>query len=167
MAGRRGLVGGLEQLLRKKVLEQFKVIARENPDLILSVNFEASSLNHAGNDFNSFLSLAHENHLDPSHVVIEILDSPECDMALLRKFIESQRSLGFLIALDDVGLGPSQLDRVAELRPDFIKTDLPLVMDMGRSYSKKEMFKSVVKLASGIGAFVIAQGAETEAEALL
>lgn len=52
------------------------------------------------------------------------------------------------------------------MKPDLIKTDRALVMDIDQSYHKQEVFKSMVKLAHSLGALLLAEGAETEPEAM-
>jgi EAL domain-containing protein (putative c-di-GMP-specific phosphodiesterase class I) len=84
----------------------------------------------------------------------------------LKRFIENQRKQGVLIALDDIGAGFSNLERVAELKPDLIKIDRSLVMGLHQSYHKQEVFSSLVKLAHSLGALLLAEGAESEEETM-
>lgn len=166
LAGKSRLLNELDHLFRKKVLESFRETLPWNPQLVLSVNFDISVLDEDENGLDDFKTSVKENGLDPAHIAVEILESHRCDPARLKRFIENQRSLGFLIALDDIGVGYSNLDRIAALKPDLIKTDRALIANIDKSYHQQEVFKSIVKLAHGIGALVVAEGAETEPEAL-
>lgn len=166
LASKRRLLNELDHLFRKKVLESFKDASQWNPNLILSVNFDTSVLDQDESGLDDFKAVVEQNGLDPGHIAIEILESNHCDPERLKRFIESQRRLGFLIALDDIGVGYSNLDRIAALKPDLIKTDRALISHIDESYHQQEVFKSIVKLAHGIGALVVAEGAETEAEVL-
>ena len=71
-----------------------------------------------------------------------------------------------LIALDDMGTGYSNLERIASIKPDIIKLDRSLIQDIDREYHKQELFDFFLKLAHKIGVFVVVEGIETEAEAL-
>ena len=166
LAGKRHLLNDLDHLFRKKVLESFKEAFQWNPNLVLSVNFDTSVLDENEKGLDDFKAEVEKNQLDPGHIAVEILESHRCDPARLKRFIENQRRLGFLIALDDIGVGYSNLDRIAALKPDLIKTDRALIANIDRSYHQQEVFKSIVKLAHGIGALVVAEGAETEGEVL-
>ena len=87
-------------------------------------------------------------------------------MDALIRFVDQHKKLGFFIALDDVGAGHSNLERIALLKPDIIKIDRFLIQDLDREYHKQEVVRSLYNLAGGIGAVVVAEGIETEAEAL-
>jgi EAL domain-containing protein (putative c-di-GMP-specific phosphodiesterase class I)/ActR/RegA family two-component response regulator len=166
LSKRRNLLKPMDRLFRKKVLEGFAPAARRNPDLVLSVNFDTSVLNEDEKALDDFIAAVRANRLDPSHIAIEILESKSCELCRLKRFIENQRKLGFLIALDDIGAGYSNMERIAELKPDLIKVDRTLVMGLHQSYHKQEVFKCMVKLAHSLGALLIAEGAETEEETM-
>jgi EAL domain-containing protein (putative c-di-GMP-specific phosphodiesterase class I)/FixJ family two-component response regulator len=166
LAKRRNLLKPMDRLFRKKVLEGFAPAARQNPELVLSVNFDTSVLNEDEKALDDFITAVRDNRLDPAHTAIEILESKSCELYRLKRFIESQRKLGFLIALDDIGVGYSNMERIAELKPDLIKVDRALVMGLHQSYHKQEVFKSMVKLAHSLGALLIAEGAESEQETM-
>lgn len=167
LAARGHRMDALDGLFRKKVMEGFREAAHRDPDLVLSVNYDPSLLDDVKNGFDDFLMLASKYGLDPRHISVEILESHAHDLARLKQFIEVQREAGFLIALDDIGVGYSNLDRIAELKPDIIKADRSLVMDLDKNYHKQEVFKSLVKLSHGLGALLVAEGAETEMETLV
>ena len=76
------------------------------------------------------------------------------------------RQRGFLVVLDDVGAGHSNLDRIPLIRPDIIKIDRSLITGVDADFYKQETFKSLVSLSRRIGALVVAEGIETEREAV-
>src|SRR5690606_38673498 len=62
--------------------------------------------------------------LDAERVVIELTEqSPVDDYELLRHALRYYRSMGFSIALDDLGAGYSGLRLWTEMMPDFVKVD--------------------------------------------
>jgi EAL domain-containing protein (putative c-di-GMP-specific phosphodiesterase class I) len=149
------------------VLEGFKAAAQWDSDLVLSLNFSPPLLNDDEAGMDHFVSMVRDHGLDPSRIVIEVLESQVLDLGRLKRFCNLQQSLGFLIALDDIGTGYSNLDRISELKPDLIKTDRSLLMDIEKNHHKREVFKSIVELTHSLGAMVVAEGAETEMEAML
>lgn len=156
----------LDRLFRKKVLEGFASAAKANPELVLSINFDTSVLNDDEKALDDFLSAVQHFKLKPNRIAIEILESKSNNISALKRFIENQRKMGFLIALDDIGAGYSNLGRIAELKPDLIKIDRSIVMGLHQNYYKQEVFKSIVKLAHSLGALLLAEGAETEEETM-
>jgi hypothetical protein len=71
-----------------------------------------------------------------------------------------------LLALDDVGAGHSNLDRVPLIGPDIIKVDRELVRNLHSDCQKQGVFKSLIYLGRCVGALVVAEGVETEPEAI-
>jgi len=165
-AEQRGLTLALDRLCRKKVLEAFQEIRAGHPDCFLSLNFQASVIDQgvlgSGNLINQVKSL----ELDPRCIALEIIESNVRNLAGLQKFIQTYRDYGFLIALDDVGAGHSNLNRIPLLKPDILKVDRYLVQGIHQDFYKQEIFKSLVGLARKIGALVLAEGVETMDEAL-
>jgi EAL domain-containing protein (putative c-di-GMP-specific phosphodiesterase class I) len=103
-------------------------------------------------------------------VVLEITERAGLStLAELRPRIRQLRSLGFRIAVDDLGAGYSSLNNVAALEPEYMKLDMSLIRDIEISITRRRIVSSVVSLATAMGASVIAEGIETryECEALL
>ncbi len=70
------------------------------------------------------------------------------------------------MALDDVGKGHSNLDRIPVIQPDVIKIDRSLVTNLQDDYYRQEIFKALIHLSQKIGAVSLAEGVETEEETL-
>lgn len=103
--------------------------------------------------------------LRPDQIVIELTESePSFDTDSLLKSAEEFRSMGFAIALDDLGEGFASLRLWSELRPDFVKIDKHFVQGVSFDPVKRQFLKSIRDLAAGTGAKVVAEGIETEAD---
>ncbi|NUP04830.1 MAG: EAL domain-containing protein [Polyangiaceae bacterium] len=74
------------------------------------------------------------------------------------------RSMGFRIALDDLGAGYAGLTSFAHLRPEVVKLDMALVRDIDKDPVKRKLVKSVTEVSRDIGTLVVGEGVETEAE---
>ncbi|WP_206997170.1 sensor domain-containing phosphodiesterase [Trinickia mobilis] len=105
--------------------------------------------------------------IPPSRVVIEILEAPEDTEALLADAVARLRLAGFLIALDDFGAGLTNLGRVWDLRPDVVKIDGELIRKAVTSYRNARSLLRLIELLHDIGTFIVVEGIETEAQALL
>ncbi|MDR3683202.1 MAG: GGDEF domain-containing protein [Geothrix sp.] len=101
----------------------------------------------------------------PGNVVIELTEShPTFEYGPLLEAAEFLRSMGFTIALDDLGEGFSSLRLWSELHPEFIKVDKHFVQGVGSDPVKLQFLQSIHELASRTGARVIAEGIETDGD---
>ena len=124
-ARQQGLSLEIEMLSRQIVLESFA--ARNLPGkLFLNVSPEA--LTHPSFKNGQTLSYLENLRIDPQRVIIEITENqPTFDFEGMRKALLHYRSMGFQIAIDDLGEGFSSLRLWSELRPEFVKIDMHFV----------------------------------------
>jgi EAL domain-containing protein (putative c-di-GMP-specific phosphodiesterase class I) len=155
----------LDRLCRRKALSLFHGLAQlKPPKPLLFVNIEASVIDQGVVGSGSIAQAVQAAGLRPEDVVLEINESKVTDTAALRRFVDHHREQDFLIALDDLGAGESNLPRVATLRPHILKLDRSLVQAIDADYFKQETFKSLVSLGHRIGCIILAEGVETQAE---
>ena len=83
---------------------------------------------------------------------------------LFRETMAYFTALGMSFAVDDVGTGYSGLEAIARLKPQFLKIDIGLVRNVNESLVNREMVRAIIALGTAIGASVIAEGIETQAE---
>ncbi|MDP3427065.1 MAG: EAL domain-containing protein, partial [Humidesulfovibrio sp.] len=102
----------------------------------------------------------------PINVLIEIVESRAKDSQALEDFVSSYRKNGFLIALDDMGVGHSNLDRIPLLKPDVLKLDRSLVAGVAGHMTRLEVVKSFVQMASRLGSLALAEGVERQEDIL-
>jgi EAL domain-containing protein (putative c-di-GMP-specific phosphodiesterase class I) len=74
------------------------------------------------------------------------------------------RSLGYRIALDDLGAGYAGLSSFALLEPEVVKVDMSLVRDIHRSPTKQKLFGSLATLCRDLNTEIIAEGVEVAEE---
>jgi diguanylate cyclase (GGDEF)-like protein len=159
------LFRSLDRLCREKVIEAFHNIYKYNSNRFLFINIDASILDRA--EGSNYLTKQVSCYgISPKNIVIEINETKVQDNASLKRFADTYRKFGFMVALDDVGTGFSNMDRILIVKPDIIKIDTSLVRNIHNDYYKQGVFRSLVNLSNKIGALVIAEGAETEEEAI-
>ena len=166
-AERQGLQMELDRLCRKQAMAQFKPILKLHPDFILSLNLDASIMDQGAAGSGHLRNQAMEMGLNPRNIAIEIIESNVEDMKELQKFVETYRGYGFLIALDDVGAGHSNLNRIPLIKPDILKIDRFLIQDIQLDFYKQEVLKSLLSMARHLGTLIIAEGVETEEEIMM
>lgn len=156
----------LDRACRKAAIENFKPLYMKDRSLMLSINVNASVISHSCLGSQNLLRQVKDSGISPNNVIIEILESHAEDLDALIAFVIHYRKNGFVIALDDVGVGFSNLDRIPLLTPDILKLDRSLCSRVDRHFHKLEVNKAIVKMAGRIGAIVLAEGVERTEEVL-
>lgn len=104
--------------------------------------------------------------MKPENVVIELT---ACyfreDYWALRKACKHYRSMGFGIAIADLGTSYSGLRLWSELEPDYVKLDPHFARDVDRSRVKQSFIKALVQISDDLRTRLIVTGIETAAEA--
>jgi EAL domain-containing protein (putative c-di-GMP-specific phosphodiesterase class I) len=104
----------------------------------------------------------HDSGLSPAQLVFEVVESHAItDRGHLLSVLEHHRSLGWRVALDDVGADWSSLALVSAVRPDVVKLDKELVARLTDA-GPRAVARSVISLAHELGAVVVAEGVESE-----
>lgn len=155
----------LDRACRDKLMAAFREIFGEKTDKLLFLNVDASILDYVAGS-NYLMEQVEKHGVDPCNIAIEVNETMVQGSASLKKFTDTYRKHGFLIALDDVGKGFSNMDRILLVRPDIIKIDLSLVRNIHLDYYKQGVFKSLVSLANEVGSLIVAEGVESEEEAI-
>ncbi len=161
-ARQQGLSLEIEMLCRQTVLESFAV--KHLPgQLFLNVSPEA--LAHPSFKNGQTLAFMENIGIDPKRVIIEITENqPTFDFEEMRNALLHYRSMGFQIAIDDLGEGFSSLRLWSELRPEFVKVDMHFVQGVNADPLKQQFLRSIQSIALSSGTQVIAEGIETAAE---
>jgi EAL domain-containing protein (putative c-di-GMP-specific phosphodiesterase class I)/CheY-like chemotaxis protein len=98
-------------------------------------------------------------------VVLEITERSSLEkLDKVAERIAALRRMGFRIAIDDLGAGYAGLTTLAQLEPEIVKLDMSLVRDVHTNDMKRKIIRSITQLAREIGALVVAEGVENEAE---
>ncbi len=104
----------------------------------------------------------HDAGLAPGQLVFEVVESHAIlDRGHLVSILDHFRSLGWRVALDDVGAGWSSLSLLAAVRPDVVKLGKALVQELPDD-GARTVLRAVTDLAHRLGAVVVAEGVETE-----
>ena len=71
---------------------------------------------------------------------------------------------GASLAVDDLGAGFSNLERIVDLEPRIVKMDISLVRGIERNERKRILMTHLVRLCEDLGAQVVVEGIETVEE---
>ncbi len=149
---------GHSQALDRIIRQRVAGMLRDAPELSVLVNLHPSSLD----DDDLFAPDAALSTF-ASRVVLEITERASLtDMKAVREKVTALRSLGYRIAVDDLGAGYAGLASLVLLQPEIVKIDMELVRNIDTTPTKAKLVSAVVTLCRELGADVIAEGIETD-----
>lgn len=109
------------------------------------------------------LRFLEELGVDGSRIVLELTeDQFDGELSLLHEVLSVYRSKGCQIAIDDMGIGFSNFDRVAFLEPEYMKIDLHFVRNSRHFASYRSLLQAFSSVAEHIGSSLLLEGIETE-----
>ena len=138
----------------------------------------ADSVRLSENDVFLFINLHPEDLMDPalylptapltllaSRVVLELTDRASLeDVKDVLGRVERLRTLGFRIAIDDMGAGQADPQTFTQLEPEFVKLDNSVIRGVDRDPAKRKIVHSMCRLCHNMGKSVIAEGVEKAQE---
>ena len=163
-AERQGLRRKLEQACRETIFRAFaklqlpgKLFINSSPDCLDDELF-----------FNGgTLDLLRQIGISPGRVVIEITENQRInDYPDIHRALSHYRSLGYQIAIDDLGEGFANLRMWSEIQPDYVKIDRHFIDGIAEDKLKHHFVKAMQNLAESCSSKIIAEGIENEADCL-
>ena len=134
--------------------------AMPDPSALLFINLHPA-------DFQDPTLFSEDAPLAPfaRRIVLEVTErSALDDISNLRDKVSRLRSLGYRIAVDDLGAGYAGLAAFANLEPDVVKIDMSLVRDVETTRTKSTLVASLTGVCRDLGMKVVAEGVETAGE---
>jgi diguanylate cyclase (GGDEF)-like protein len=160
-----GLLFPLEKICRESAFNNLGGIGLGQK---IFVNVHPNTINDPTFTEGETMRIIQNLHIQPENVVFEITERHHIkDFMSLNRTLTHYRDQGFLVAVDDVGCGFSNLQSIAEIRPDYIKIDMSLVRGIHKDGVKTALMETFVTFAAKIGCEIIAEGIEEEAELAL
>lgn len=97
-------------------------------------------------------------NIKPSRIVLELLeDISSLNKGTILKQLESLRSLGFKLAVDDFGSESSNFSRLLEFEADYLKIDGAFIKDILTDERSRIITKGIVSIVHQLGIKVIAE----------
>lgn len=154
----------LDRLLRTLHVANFVHYSFEDAWLFLNVSPSVVINGRTQGPF--FRQLLETWKVPPQRVVVEVTENETSDEGVLEEAAAYYKKIGCLVAIDDFGAGYSNFQRIWRLRPDIVKLDRMLVNHATRDSSARRSLVGLAGLLHEAGALVLAEGVETEEEAL-
>ncbi len=157
-ADRAGLVRELDELCLRVA---FRTAVGLPPDARLFVNLHPSTMADPAFDPVALAAEATAAGLGPDRVTIELTESGVVPWRELQPRLALVRSLGFGLALDDVGAGDTGLQVLRYVDVDYVKVDRSIVTDAVSDRQARAVLSAVLSYAAETDCYVIAEGIET------
>lgn len=154
----------LEEAINAKIYTDLVINIFKKAFKIINSSEKIFSINLSFNDlFNKPLidflekSLKDEASLDKK-LVFEILETHEInDIKVMDEFLIKFRKYGVKIAIDDFGVGHSNLSHIVHIQPDYIKIDGSFIKDINKNKQSFYLVKSIIALSKELNIKVIAE----------
>ena len=96
--------------------------------------------------------------INPANLVLEITEAAAItSLFQVERFVNTLRTMGCRVGLDDFGLGFASFYHLKRLPVDYLKIDGSLIKDLPRDTVDQQMVKALVTLAHGLGKETIAE----------
>jgi len=151
----------LDRLVRRSALKKY---AEEKRSEYLFINIRLAWLMQFTDRPDLMLTLkwAEEFGIALEKLVIEITEEEfNASDAYIRAILH-YKGVGCRIALDDYGKSASDIERLAEIKPDIIKINMEYIHSSEKSYHFREYLRSVANFAESVGIEVLYEGIETQ-----
>lgn len=160
---------GLMPAIGRCVVTGALALAREwaqvhDRPLRLAVNISIEDL--AASDFAAWtIEELHRFGFDPAQLEFEITEGAAMfDSRQVEAQIGLLRAAGVRFAVDDFGVGYSNIARLKHLAFETLKIDRSLMEEVGEDREAEVLFGSILSMANALGLDVVAEGVETQAQ---
>ncbi len=151
----------IDRLLRLQAIDK---MSKSDEEGLLFINLRPSWILSAYNKSAILPTILfiEQSSLPPDRIVIEITeDEFHGSSQELSDIVNIYRQKGCKIAIDDVGSGFSNFDRIALIEPDIIKIDLKLMKNSNVHKGYNALLRSYSILAEQMGASLLMEGIES------
>jgi EAL domain-containing protein (putative c-di-GMP-specific phosphodiesterase class I) len=164
IAERTGLIAPIGRWVMDTACDDARALLR---DYGLSISVNVSVRQFSGGRFAEWVEcVLDRTGLPPSALTVEVTEGAFMDdITMIRAALQRLRSLGVRVAIDDFGTGYSSLARLEVLPVDMIKLDRAFVTEIDVRSEARGMAAAILQISGAIGADIVAEGIETEAEA--
>lgn len=165
-----GLMSALDLYVIRKVFEDYESLLGfsfvDKEIFTISINVSGNSLNKSL-FLEKVLTLCEEYSIENKYIVFEITERELYDkeeLIELANNIDIVREKGFKVAIDDFGVGSSNLSLLNEINVDFLKIDRCFLK---KSKKSENILKGIVQISNSLNIVTIAEGAETKEDTIL
>ena len=149
------------------VLDHVMVQLREwrdkiSPDFQISINMPSAYLEYCVENEDRMLARFMAMQIPSRALIIEITEGSLLNMTPeMLRIISILESIGFQLAMDDFGVGYSNLSQLERLPLSFLKIDKSFVDGIEGSMQKLAICRAIIRIGHELGIRVVAEGIES------
>jgi diguanylate cyclase (GGDEF)-like protein len=155
------VTGNLSYVTKSLISQSFKKFSTNEYEFSINITGEDLAL-----DYLEPLLLKNVNkyNINPSRVVLEMLeDITTLDKGTTLRQLSSLRENGFKIAIDDFGAENSNLSRLLEIQPDYVKIDGAFIKNIIDDEKSQIIVEAIVMICKRSKIKIIAEFVHNEA----
>lgn len=164
-AERIGLINEIGEWVLESACRQLQRWKSQALELEMAINVSSSHFS-SENFVQHVESVKRQFDVKDGELEIEITESMSRDPVHHIKVCEELLSKGIKVAIDDFGTGYSSLSILKQLKVNTLKIDRAFIQYLPSDESSALMVKAIVSMGLGLGFDIVAEGVETEAQAL-
>jgi len=154
------ITGNLSYITKSLIAQSFKMFSSSDAEFSINITGEDLLLGYL--EF-YLLKNVKKYKIDPSRVVLELLeDITSLDKGTTLAQLNSLREKGFKIAIDDFGAENSNMSRLLEIKPDYLKIDGAFIKNIVSDENSAIIVESIVLLCKKSGIKIIAEYVHNE-----
>ncbi|NWB69845.1 EAL domain-containing protein [Pseudomonas sp. I8001] len=162
LAEKTALIPSVGLWVLKAIIRQAAAWKAQGVRLRIAMNITVSDL-ESSEFVDAMIHELHRHDLDPADFELEFTESmlmtnPE---EVIRQ-LQRVRQIGIEVAVDDFGTGYSNWAYLKELPATTVKLDQSLISGLGSNQNDKQLVKTLIGLAKGLGYRVVAEGVENQ-----
>lgn len=165
LAEQTGLITKLDEWGLRTACRQAKQWVDQGlPPVKISVNMSQAQF-YCTDVIQTVNDVLEDTGLDPALLEIEVTETMAMkDIDRTISVLESIRSMGVSVSMDDFGSGYSSLSSLKSLPLDILKIDRSLVCDIDENDVSQQITGAIVSLGKAMKLIVLAEGVETQAQ---
>jgi diguanylate cyclase len=156
-----GLMAPLGRRVMELAAAQCRAWLDQGESRSIAVNVSPSQFNDPA-FVDTVLSILRARDIPPHLLSVEITESMAMtDFETTVQRLGVLRDAGLAVAIDDFGIGFSNLSQLSRLPVDALKIDRSLIIEIGQSAKSEAIIRAIVSMAHALGYRTIAEGIET------
>ncbi|KAB7671233.1 EAL domain-containing protein [Bacillus sp. B1-b2] len=157
-ARKRNRLFSLDRACRLQSVRNASII----PNSLVFINFIPTAIYNPEHCLESTFALIKKLNLNPENIVFEVVETDEInELTHLQSILSYYRKHGFKYALDDVGVGYNNIEKLEAIKPDIVKLAFEYCNGVSNDVEKQVMANAVLEATHRIGALALAEGVET------
>ena len=160
-----GLIHELDMYVFKTVLKDLEEQKKTGKRMVpISINFSLHEF-YSPQFLKDIKSIFDASPVNPKFIEIEITETTsQANIFLATSILKKLKEFGFRIAMDDFGVGFSNISHLNSLPIDVVKIDKSYIDGLGKEQKNKDVVKYLISLCKANGLEVVAEGVDSKEE---